>query len=143
MVRSQFPAELVLCNRQPMPGLQVLFEHLALISAFDADDVVRSNRAPHRHCRNTRRFFYDLITKTVQCRMHSIDQTGDLVGCNRVVPHVSRHDVGRVALVFDNHGGEFLLRLAGIAIVKHVRRYEGGRFEVNLARYSKMFRAVI
>ena len=53
----------------------------------------------------------DLVTKTVQCRMHSIDEAGDLVGCNRVVPHVSRHDVRRVALVFDNHGGEFLLRL--------------------------------
>jgi hypothetical protein len=75
--------------------------------------------------------------------MHSIDQTGDLVGCNRVVPHVSRHDVGRVALVFDNHGGEFLLRLAGIAIVKHVRRYEGGWCEVNLAEYSKMFQGGI
>jgi hypothetical protein len=75
--------------------------------------------------------------------MDDIDQAGDLVGCNRVVPHVSRHDVGRVALVFDNHGGEFLLRLAGIEIVKHARRYEGGRFEVNLARYSKMFRAGI
>jgi hypothetical protein len=69
--------------------------------------------------------------------MDSIDEAGDLVGCNRVVPHVSRHDVGRVALVFDNHGGEFLLRLAGIAIVKHVRRYEGGWCEINLAEYIK------
>ena len=121
----------------------MLFEHLALISAFDADDVVRSNRASHRHCRNTRRFFYDLITKTVQCRMHSIDEARDLVCCNRVVPHVSRHDLGHMALVFGNHGGEFLLRLAGIAIVKHVRRYEGGWCEVNLAEYSKMFQGGI
>jgi len=65
--------------------------------------------------------------------MDSIDEAGDLVGCYRVVPHVSRHDVCRVALVFDNHGGEFLLRLPSMEIVKHVRRYEGGRFEVNLA----------
>jgi predicted transcriptional regulator len=42
-----------------------------------------------------------------------------------------------VALVFDNHDGEFLLGLAGIAIVKHARRYEKGRFKVNLAGYSK------
>jgi hypothetical protein len=120
-----------------MPGLQVLFEHLALISAFDADDEVRSNRALHRHCRNMRRSVYDLVTKTVQCRMHGIDEARDLVRCNRVVPHVSRHDVGRVALVFDNHGGEFLLRFAGSAIAKHVRRYERDRFEVNLVEYSK------
>ena len=45
MVKSQFPTKLVFRNRQPMLGLQVLFEHLAPISAFDADDVVRSNRA--------------------------------------------------------------------------------------------------
>ena len=143
MVRSQFPAELVLRNRQPMPGLQVLFEHLALISAFDADDVVRSNRASHRHCRNTRRFFYDLITKTVQCRMHGINQASNLVNGDEVLSHVSRHDLSRVALVFGNHVGEFLLRLTGSAIVKHVRRYEGGQFEVNLAEYSKMFQAGI
>jgi predicted AAA+ superfamily ATPase len=39
-------------------------EHLALIAAVDTDDVVGMNRASNRHCRNTRRFFDDLVAKT-------------------------------------------------------------------------------
>jgi hypothetical protein len=37
--------------------------------------------------------------------MDSIDQAGDLVGCNWVVPDVSRHDLSREMLLFGNHGG--------------------------------------
>jgi hypothetical protein len=43
MVRSEFPAELVFRNRQPMPGLQMLLEHFPLVAALYADDVVGTN----------------------------------------------------------------------------------------------------
>jgi hypothetical protein len=39
-------------------------DHLTLVATFNADNVVGMNRASNRHCRNTRRFFDDLVAKT-------------------------------------------------------------------------------
>jgi len=63
-----------------MPGLQMLLEHFPLVAALYADDVVGTNLASHRYCRNTRRFICNVLAETRQCRMDSIDEAGDLVG---------------------------------------------------------------
>lgn len=91
----QLAAISVLCNRQPMAGLQMLFEHLAPIPAFDADDVVgrterRTDTAGIRGGSSTASFPRPLSVEWV-----GIYQVRNLVRCNRVVPHVSRHDLGR------------------------------------------------
>src|SRR5882762_5790064 len=87
-----------------MPRLQMSLEHLALIAAVDADDVVRMNRASNRHCRNTRRFFNGLVAKAAQCGMDRRDQTADLVSRSWVLSHIRRYDLARAALlVFDAH----------------------------------------
>ena len=79
-------------------------EHLALIAAVDADDVIGMNRASNRHCRNTRRFFDRLVAKTAQYRMNRSDQAADLVGRNWVLSHIRSYDLARAALlVFDAH----------------------------------------
>jgi hypothetical protein len=41
--------------------------------------------------------------------MDSIDQAGDLVGRDEVLSHICRHDLGRAALIFDEHGGRIPL----------------------------------
>jgi hypothetical protein len=82
----------------------VSFEHLALKAAFNANDVVGTHRASDRHCRNTGRFFDDIIAKTAQCRMDRIDQAGDFVGRDEVLSHIRRHDLARAALLFGVHG---------------------------------------
>ena len=121
-----------------MPGLQMSLEHLALIAAVDADDVIGINRASNRHCRNTRRFFDDLVAKAAQRRMDSIDKAPELVGRDEVLPHIRRDDPAREApLVFDAHLRKILYRLVDAAVVGHARRYEAGLLEVNLARILK------
>src|SRR3982074_3933618 len=93
VVRWQLPPGFVFGDRQPVPKLQMALDHLALIAALDADDVVSMNRMSHRHHRNTSRFFHYLVANTAQCGMDRRDQTADLVSRSWVLSHIRRYDL--------------------------------------------------
>jgi hypothetical protein len=95
MIGTQAPTLQIFISAQSVLAADVPWERFPSITTIEANNMVVAYGLPDRHSRGANLFRLNWLAKLSKCSMHRCNEFRNLIGSNRVTPHVATDDLRR------------------------------------------------
>ena len=94
MISRQLPTSAIVRGFKPMSDVQMSAQHLAAVSAFEANDIVALYRSPNRDSRHQRcrRRHGRALDEATERAMHCRNQSRNLINVDTILRDITPDD---------------------------------------------------